>query len=83
MQAQQLLLAQGLICSCTLYLQCLQGQGWVLPWPSPSLPAGSAFACPLVWSVTCVSWAGEEPAGLSRAALRPCLGSGLGRKLLV
>lgn len=47
MQAPQLLLAQGLICSCTSYLQCLQGQGWLLPRPWPFLPAGSAFACPL------------------------------------
>lgn len=47
MQAQQLLLAQGLLYSSTLYLQCLQGQGWLLPRPWPSLPAGSAFACPL------------------------------------
>lgn len=49
-----------------------------------ALPASRVCLClPLSLECDLVSWGGEEPSGLSCAALRPCLGSGLDRKLLL
>lgn len=57
MQAQQLLLAVGLISSCTLYLQlraAVSARAGLDPALALALPASRVCsACPLAWSVTC------------------------------